>query len=327
MPLVDLDRLETFLGAFLLGRNLFSGALVSKVGNQLIPTGVFTTLTWDAEQYDVGDWFASSGDTFFTVPSGVTRVQLAAGVAWNFGTGTFRIVEFQKNGTVFPGAASDSSRTNINNLLDDHQIASPVIDVVPGDVFTIRVAQNTVGGLGVLASGKTFFGIRAIEGIATGVGSGADTFTALNDTPGSYVGFPGKVLQVNAAENALEFGQALRGIDEVTFAGLTLTGARHLSFANFALDASTLSLGRHELYKCIDTSASRTFTIQTADINTGVLQPWIFTIKDESGGANANNISIVTQGGQLIDGATSIAITEDYGSVTLYSNGTNLYSI
>jgi len=65
----------------------------------------------------------------------------------------------------------------------------------------------------------------------------------------------------------------------------------------------------------------------TADIVTGLFNPWIFRVKDQSGGANANNITIVTQGAQTIDGAVSIAITEDFGSVTLYTDGINLYSI
>jgi hypothetical protein len=150
----------------------------------------------------------------------------------------------------------------------------------------------------------------------------------LVDTPGSYLGEAGRHLHVNAAETAVEFGQPLRIIDTPTFAGLTTsTGARNISSVTFASDATTLGLGRVELYRCTDTSAPRQLTIRTADISSGTLNPWIFRVKDESGGANANNITIATQDAQTIDGAASITITEDYGSVKLYSNGTNLFSI
>ena len=72
-----------------------------------------------------------------------------------------------------------------------------------------------------------------------------------------------------------------------------------------------------------DTSAPRTVTIQTADIAAGSR---IFIVKDESGGAGTNNITIATQGSETIDGQPTVTISVDFGVVRLYSNGTNLFS-
>ena len=74
-----------------------------------------------------------------------------------------------------------------------------------------------------------------------------------------------------------------------------------------------------------DTSAPRTITLATADVKAGR----IIIIKDESGGAATNNITIATQGTQLIDGDgtdTALKITVGYGVVRLYSDGTNWYT-
>ena len=115
-----------------------------------------------------------------------------------------------------------------------------------------------------------------------------------------------------------------------SFMGRTASG-RPTPFGTgvqFAADSSTAALAPlQSLYACTDTTAPRTFTINSADIAKGrPLDPWIFTIKDQSGGANANNIAIVTEGAETIDGGAATAITADFGSVTLYSDGLNLFS-
>jgi hypothetical protein len=71
-----------------------------------------------------------------------------------------------------------------------------------------------------------------------------------------------------------------------------------------------------------DTTAARTITLATADNIDGR----IIIIKDESGGASTNHITIVTEGSETIDGAVSITITVDYGVLRVYSNGTNWFS-
>ena len=47
--------------------------------------------------------------------------------------------------------------------------------------------------------------------------SGFDTFLEMTDTPASFVGNTGRVVEVNAGETALQFGQQLRATDSPTF--------------------------------------------------------------------------------------------------------------
>ena len=76
------------------------------------------------------------------------------------------------------------------------------------------------------------------------------------------------------------------------------------------------------IYGVTDTTAARTITISTADTVDGR----IFIIKDESGGALTNNITIATDASQTIDGQSTIAIVVDYGVMRLYSDGDNFFS-
>lgn len=72
------------------------------------------------------------------------------------------------------------------------------------------------------------------------------------------------------------------------------------------------------------TAAARTITLPTA----GLIKNQSFIIKDESGGAGTNNISVVVAGGvKTIDGLTSYPININYGSVTVVYNGTNFFTI
>lgn len=52
-----------------------------------------------------------------------------------------------------------------------------------------------------------------------------------------------------------------------------------------------------------------------------------FTIKDESGAADSNSITILTSGSQTIDGISSIVLDSPYAAVNLYSNGSDKFFI
>lgn len=70
------------------------------------------------------------------------------------------------------------------------------------------------------------------------------------------------------------------------------------------------------------TAAPRTITLPSA-VTVG--NGGVYIIKDESGGAAINNITIATTGGQTIDGSSSVIINTNYSSITVNSDGSNWF--
>ena len=52
-----------------------------------------------------------------------------------------------------------------------------------------------------------------------------------------------------------------------------------------------------------------------------------FTVKDESGNANVNNITILITGSDTIDGQPSIVLESPYAAVNIYTNGSNKFFV
>lgn len=71
-----------------------------------------------------------------------------------------------------------------------------------------------------------------------------------------------------------------------------------------------------------DTTSARTVTLQTADTVVGR----VYIIKDESGAAGTNNITVATQSTQNIDGQSTVLIVANFGKLRVYSDGTNWFS-
>ena len=68
-----------------------------------------------------------------------------------------------------------------------------------------------------------------------------------------------------------------------------------------------------------DTTAPRIISLPSAPTNPGQ----VFIIKDESGGAETNNITVnVDGGGSLIDGQATQIINNDHGAISVYWDGT-----
>ena len=98
--------------------------------------------------------------------------------------------------------------------------------------------------------------------------------------------------------------------------------------ATFAADSDTEVLGVQSIYACTDTSAPRTLELKSVDIALGsVERPWVLVVTDKSDGAGTNAITITTEGAETIAGLASVSITEDSGSVRMYSDGSNLFVI
>jgi hypothetical protein len=93
-----------------------------------------------------------------------------------------------------------------------------------------------------------------------------------------------------------------------------------------AVDYNPSILTADYIISITDTTVPRSVTISTEDIQSGsTANPREFVIKDESGGAGTNNITISGETGN-IDGGASVTINQNYGSFGIYSDGTNLFT-
>jgi hypothetical protein len=107
----------------------------------------------------------------------------------------------------------------------------------------------------------------------------------------------------------------------------------------------TTSGGTNDLQSGLIIKRTATATSMTADIHdyligvTNTASPRIVTlpsaatisgkeyvVKDESGNAGTNNITVATAGAETIDGAATATIATNYGSVKVYSDGTNWFT-
>ena len=69
-------------------------------------------------------------------------------------------------------------------------------------------------------------------------------------------------------------------------------------------------------------TAPRTLTLSPAN---GYTEGQSFCVIDESGTAATNNIIIQPSGGETINGSVSLTIVNNYGTVKIYTDGTNWF--
>ena len=84
--------------------------------------------------------------------------------------------------------------------------------------------------------------------------------------------------------------------------------------------SSDITLVDKILYR-VDTSAARTLTLPAAS------DKLYIPIKDVTGSAATNNITLVTPGAENIDGAASYLVESDYASLAIISDGTNYFVV
>lgn len=89
-----------------------------------------------------------------------------------------------------------------------------------------------------------------------------------------------------------------------------------------AVDLITPNTG-DVIIEVTDTSALRTITISNDDI----ANKNIIIVKDSSGAASVNNIRIIAEGGQLIEGDVEKRITVDNGDGFFFTNGNKILMI
>ncbi len=91
---------------------------------------------------------------------------------------------------------------------------------------------------------------------------------------------------------------------------------------NTAVSTATYTVLLTDLFVGMSNSSARTVTLPSAN----TLQPGqAFVIKDTNGNAGTNNVTVQRAGSDTIDGATSKAISSNYGALRLYTDGSAAY--
>ena len=150
-----------------------------------------------------------------------------------------------------------------------------------------------------------------------GISFGADT------TAGWYYNGGGIQASVGGVDSGGFTGAgALQALQGYTFQGNgSILGG--ITFTRTATATSYSVLSSDHYIAVTDTSSARTITLQSSGIGAGHVN----VIKDESGAAGTNNITVQVNGGvKTIDGAASVAINTNYGSLRVYYNGTNWFT-
>lgn len=174
-------------------------------------------------------------------------------------------------------------------------LAGAINDV--NTIYTVSAGSYVSGAITVYLNGQLLTQGDSEDYVETSPASG--TFTmASPPTPGD---------EITAAYN-FNLVPVLSRLKIVTVAGDYLTDL-------FQYDAD------YYIVEETDTSVARTITLSSVDI----ASKKVVTIKDKSLLAGTNNITIDTEGAQLIDGLSSHVISTNGGAVTLYSDGSNLY--
>lgn len=73
----------------------------------------------------------------------------------------------------------------------------------------------------------------------------------------------------------------------------------------------------------VNRAGTVTVTLPTAQLRPGR----VYTVKDESGDASSNNITVATEGSETIDGSATDVIATNYGAKHYYSDGSNWFQV
>ncbi|MCH8224874.1 MAG: hypothetical protein IIC97_03290 [Chloroflexi bacterium] len=90
-----------------------------------------------------------------------------------------------------------------------------------------------------------------------------------------------------------------------------------------AVTAATYTAKAGDRFIGVNRAGTVTITLPTSQLRAGRL----YTIKDESGAAATNNITVATEGAETIDGSATDTINQDYGAKAYYSDGSNWFTV
>lgn len=113
---------------------------------------------------------------------------------------------------------------------------------------------------------------------------------------------------------------------QITSGGSVVTSAGALQTVETQAVSSNITISPSDtfVFLLVDTSASRTVTIPLAN---SVASGRIYIIKDSTGSANTNAITVNAQGSDTIDGESSFTYDSDLGSFWVIGDGNNSWKV
>ena len=149
------DGTDAVFTGSVVGFVVFRGCFVYLKATQTIANTTATKIDFSTAQstelYDTTAFHdPDTNSTRITIPAGVSKVRVNAGIPWIADATGWRSLNILKNGVVnYPGTGSKVLAASIET---EQQVTSGVIPVTPGDYFEIEVAQNSGGPLDVRGS-------------------------------------------------------------------------------------------------------------------------------------------------------------------------------
>lgn len=200
------------------------------------------------------------------------------------------------------------SDSNLSAFTETHSGTSYDVTIDPGEAFVfgswvVTDASTTVTLSGSTANQRVFVGWNKDGSDDLIIGTPSAFASASGDTDKKIPlwEFDTDGSGVTASRDVRELGQTINALDEATAVS-----------SNYTTD------GEQVIYA--DTSSSAvTITLASADVFSGKS----ITVVDQAGNASTNTLSIDTEGTETINGSSLYEIKNDYGSISLGSDGLN----
>tara|TARA_R100001460_G_scaffold16509_2_gene36034 strand:+ start:545 stop:1642 length:1098 start_codon:yes stop_codon:yes gene_type:complete len=192
--------------------------------------------------------------------------------------------------------------TNPSNKISETSAIDWQFDYYSGIVFI----QDSASAAPVTASAYLYVG-KYLDEKLDGVGS-----TIVKDEGSN----------ITTAVSSFDFvGAGVTATNSSNNVTVTIPGG-----VNYSRTAVTTTITASTSAQIMGVSASSALEIRLPAAS-GYSAGQFFTIKDEAGNANTNNITILTTGGETIDGSTSIILESPHAAVNIYCDGSSKFFV
>jgi len=310
------------------------------INNAVLPTtinrSVISASTGISGAYFEGDGSGLTGVTGTPTPVGSnTEIQFNADGALGsentltFLTGSDTLV------TVNLSASSNISGSSLY-LQDIIDIAGTTFVDSSRNITANEITASSVISSSANISGAAFYGDgRTLSGVAmqsSNANAILTVFNVSNQTITSNTNFTynGSDVTLTAGDLVVNSGDITASLNISASAfygdGSNLTGisAGGNTFSRAEVTSTPYTASSSDYYIGVNTGSAAIVQLPLAStLDSGQT----FIVKDESGNASTYNITVQTSGSDVIDGQSNQTIESDYGSISLYSNGTDKFFI